>query len=73
MVAYLESLGCTNVEQCVLFYSFEFGGYTYSIADNLFDETMTLDEILRDADLMSCCGDAVDRDIMVCPSCGEHI
>ena len=74
---YLESLGFTIVE------SIEVDGYTtefhfdcddtfHSIYEDEFEIGDSLQMILHKATVYSCCGDPLDRDIMICPTCKEH-
>ena len=48
--------------------------------DNPFDEYVkdedieeySFEDIVEEADMYSCCGDVLDQDRMMCPSCKEH-
>jgi len=72
---YLESLGF-DVQPV-------FGDQSYvSFTDkDSIDFEISLDEfevgdpmymIYRSADQLSCCGDVLDKDYMICPTCNEH-
>ena len=75
--SYLESLGFTEVE-CVEVegydteFHFESDGIPCSIFEDEFQVGDTLSEILRAASFHSCCGDILDKDLMICPTCREH-
>jgi len=73
---YLESLGF-DIQ------SYDLGEQSYaSFTDkDLIDFEISLDEfevgdpmymIYRQADQFSCCGDILDKDYMICPTCKEH-
>jgi hypothetical protein len=72
---YLQSLGFTDVEDyggeeiCFI----DYDGYSRSIFLSEFDTTSSAKEILCSAVIYSCCGDVVNKDYMICPSCKEHI
>jgi len=70
-VAFLESLGFTDVEDNGDNISFE-GEYQMSIDVDDIKLTYTYADIERIADKYSCCGDILDDDIMICPTCKEH-
>jgi len=68
-ITFLNKNGAEDVEYHDGEYNFYHDGYFYSaqdIADNI-------NETLEDAVLWSCCGDEVNKDWMMCPSCKEHI
>lgn len=75
--SYLESLGFTEVE-CVEVegydteFHFESDGMPCSIFEDEFKVGDTPSEILRAASFHSCCGDILDKDLMICPTCHEH-
>jgi len=48
-------------------------GNEFSIGFDGFEIGDSLKDIEDAADIVSCCGDVVDRDIMICPTCKEHI
>ena len=53
--------------------SFEYDDYYRGI--EISDEDInnySFDDIVKEADMYSCCGDVLDEDIMMCPSCKEH-
>ena len=75
--SYLESLGFTEVE-CVEVegydteFHFESDGMPCSIYEDEFQVGDTSSEILRSSAFHSCCGDILDKDLMICPTCREH-
>jgi len=75
--SYLESLGFTEVE-CVEVegydteFHFESDGMPCSIYEDEFQVGDTSSEILRSSAFYSCCGDILDKDLMICPTCHEH-
>lgn len=77
--AYLESLGFTNCTN-ILFarnghtteYWFESGDMSCSIYADEFEIGDSVSQIMRAAEYYSCCGDLLDKDSMMCPSCREH-
>lgn len=74
---YLESLGFEDVEIVEVYgytteYHFNVDGTYCSIYDNEFEIGDSLPNILLNATIYSCCGDPLDRDIMICPTCKEH-
>jgi hypothetical protein len=72
---YLESLGLEiesfSVDNGKCFAYFE-DDYSYEIDLDDFDITDEIQKIYQKADIYSCCGDILDRDIMMCPTCKEH-
>ena len=71
-VQYLESLGFKVEGQYQDIISFS-GDYNYDISTEDFEIGDTVNQIVKNADIISCCGDVVDQDYMMCPSCKEHI
>lgn len=71
-VQYLESLGFKVEGQYQDIISFS-GDYDYDISTENFEIGDPINEIVKNADIISCCGDIVDQDYMMCPSCKEHI
>lgn len=76
-VNYLIELGFTNVEAVEVYgyeteYHFEDDGMPCSIFEENFEIGDTAGDILNAADFYSCCGDILDKDLMMCPSCKEH-
>lgn len=71
-VQYLESLGFKVEGQYQDIISFS-GDYNYDISIEDFEIGDTVNQIVKNADIISCCGDIVDQDYMMCPSCKEHI
>jgi hypothetical protein len=73
---YLKSLGFINTETIdVEGYDTEFHfdyAIFYSIYEDEFEIGDSLQTILHKATVYSCCGDPLDRDIMICPTCKEH-
>ncbi len=71
LVMHLENLGFTDIEDNGDNISFE-GDYQMSIDVDDISLTDTYAAIERKADKYSCCGDILDEDIMMCPTCKEH-
>ena len=71
LVEFIESLGFVDVEDNGDNISFE-GEYQMSIEVSEISLTDTGADIFRKADNYSCCGDVLDEDYMICPSCKEH-
>ena len=69
---YLKSLG-VQVLESITDVEFTANGYDYGISFNDFQIGDSLETICQNADLYSCCGDIVDQDLMMCPSCKEHV
>ena len=74
---YLESLGFTEVEysSCpgdITEYYFESYGRPCSIYEDEFEIGDSASQIMSAAEFYSCCGDPLDKDSMMCPSCKEH-
>ena len=74
---YLESLGFTEVEYAscpgdTTEYYFESDGMSCSIYADEFEIGDSVSQIMRAAEYYSCCGDVLDKDSMMCPSCKEH-
>ena len=75
--AYLESLGFTDVEYeaCpgdTTEYYFEWYGMMCSIESVRFEIGDSASQIMSAATFYSCCGDVLNKDSMMCPSCKEH-
>lgn len=70
-VAFLQSLGFTDVEDNGDNISFE-GDCQMSIDVEDIKLTDTNADIERKSDKYSCCGDILDEDYMLCPTCKEH-
>ena len=75
-VAYLESLGYeiqdyadNGLPGSTVSFT---GDYDYEIAFDEFEIGDTASSIENSADIYSCCGDILDKDYMICPSCKEH-
>jgi len=76
-INYLASLGFTNIEVIEVYgydteYHFEDDGMNRSIFDCEFDIKDTAPAILSVTTFYSCCGDILDKDYMICPTCKEH-
>ena len=71
--SFLIFSGCEDVEIVDKDIFFIDDGYQYSIHVDEIDKNWTATEIIKAAQLWSCCGVEVDRDIMICPKCKEHI
>lgn len=71
-VMHLENLGFTSVEDNGdnILFDGEYSGS--SIDTDEVELTDTAKDIERKADYYSCCGDILDKDIMICPTCHEH-
>lgn len=73
-VKHLHHIGCTNVDEWSNIISFDYNGYSYSVDGGLIDTTMTIGEIIKEADAVSCCGDLISYgDELVCPTCKENL
>ncbi len=70
-VAFLQSLGFSDVEDNGDNISFD-GDYQMGIDVDDISLTDTAADIERKADKYSCCGDILDEDYMICPTCKEH-
>jgi len=51
---------------------FDYDGYQCIIDFAEFDTDDAVTKIFNRANMYSCCGDILDRDIMMCPTCHEH-
>ena len=52
---------------------FETEGNYYEISSDSFDHGDSLNSILGSSEIYSgCCGEKMDSDFMICPSCKEH-
>ena len=76
-IAYLESLGfgavdCVEVEGYDTEFNFESDGMSCSIYEDEFEIGDSVSQIMSAAEFYSCCGDPMDKDSMMCPSCKEH-
>ena len=74
---YLASFGFTNIEIIEVNgydteYNFDDDGRPCAIFEREFEIGDTVGDILRAADFYSCCGDVLDKDYMICPTCKEH-
>ena len=71
LVNFMQSLGFTDVEDNGDNISFE-GEYSMSIDIAEISLLDSYTDIVRKADKYSCCGDVLDEDYMICPTCKEH-
>ena len=69
---YLKGLGVEILDHDHLGVSFR-ADYDYAIEWGEFFVGDSPETICRSADLYSCCGDIVDKDWMICPTCKEHV
>ena len=73
---YLKELGFSNIEPVEVYgYDTEIqyeGEYNCSILAKEFEVGDEMRDILKASDFYSCCGDILDKDYMICPSCKEH-
>lgn len=74
---YLAQLGFEDIETIVVDgydteYHFTDDNMNCSIYEDQFEVGDSVSEILRAATFYSCCGDELDKDYMICPSCKEH-
>lgn len=74
---HLKSLGFTStdtveVEGYDTEFHFECDNNFYTIYEDEFEISDSLRTILHNATIYSCCGDPLDKDIMICPTCKEH-
>ena len=53
-------------------FHFESDGMPCSIYEDEFEVGDSVSQIMRAATFYSCCGDPLDKDYMICPSCREH-
>ena len=68
----LEANGATSISiECEGIECYLNSEYTCILTENL-DGTEGIQEILREEVKYSCCGDILDQDHMLCPSCLEH-
>ena len=72
-VEYLKSIGAEIHDSFGTEVLFTANGYDYGISFSDFEIGDSLETICQNADLYSCCGDIVDQDWMMCPSCKEHV
>jgi hypothetical protein len=74
-IAYIDSLGLTAESftlsngECIISITDD---YDYEISTDEFEVGDSVQEILQRADMFSCCGDILDKDYMMCPTCKEH-
>lgn len=70
---YLEGLGCEIVDLRGTYIDFKYEDYDYIINAEAFNTGDTIKTILGYAEILSaCCGETLDKDRMICPSCKEH-
>ena len=74
---YLAQLGFEDVETVDVEgydteYQFTDDNMNCSIYADEFEIGNSVSQILRAATFYSCCGDELDKDYMICPSCKEH-
>ena len=81
LIVHLEKLGFTvhsfevQVDKGqVTLPSVEFSDthHDYTAETHLFSLEDTAKEVISRSDIYSCCGDVLDKDIMICPTCKEH-
>jgi len=70
-------VGFTEVEIVEVYgytteFHFESDGMTCSIFEDEFELGDSASDILRASPYYSCCGDILDKDLMICPTCHEH-
>lgn len=70
--AILIALGCKEVEVGEDYATFHDGTDYITIETCFIDETTTFDQLYLYQCYVSCCGDILDADYMICPTCGEH-
>lgn len=71
-VDYLNSIGLPvdhNDDEMVYF---DNDFYSCGIELENFDVGDSVEQIMNYADIYSCCGDVLDKDWMLCPTCKEH-
>lgn len=71
-IKHLESLGFSIEGFSHEDVAFEIDGYFADIDFDQFEVGDSYDTIYNRSNLYSCCGDILDRDYMICPSCKEH-
>jgi hypothetical protein len=74
---YLRELGFTEVDSIEVKgydteYNFENNGQFCAIFDDEFEVGDSISDIINASTFYSCCGDILDKDIMICPTCKEH-
>lgn len=74
---YLRELGFSEVVSIEVQgydteYNFENDGQFCAIFDDEFEVGDPIGDIISASTFYSCCGDILDKDIMMCPSCKEH-
>ena len=76
-VKYLRELGFTEVDAIEVKgydteYNFENDGLFCAIFDDEFEVGDPIKDIISSSTFYSCCGDILDKDSMICPTCKEH-
>jgi len=70
---YLEGLGCEILDVRGELIDFKYEDYDYIVDSKIFNTVDTIKSILYWAEILSpCCGETLDKDRMICPSCKEH-
>jgi len=70
---YLEELGCEIVDVRGSLIDFKYEDYDYIVDTESFNTGDAIKSILYWAEILSpCCGETLDKDRMICPSCKEH-
>jgi hypothetical protein len=72
IIEHLENLGFTNITDYgeTIVFSGEYPDSEIEIGD--INEDDTAEDIESKARYMSCCGEVLDKDHMICPECMEH-
>ena len=68
-ITFLNKNGAEDVEYVGGEYHFYHDGYNYS-TEGVYN---TISKTIEDSILYSCCGDEVNKDWIMCPSCKEYI
>jgi hypothetical protein len=71
-VDYLNSIGLKVEEFSDSNVAFDSGDYFCDIDFDEFEIGDTSQSICNSANIYSCCGDILDKDHMMCPTCYEH-
>lgn len=66
----VEEFHIATIEDCNSYIQLDIDGQFIHLDE--FTDINTLKEVLELGEFISCCGDLLDKDIMICPSCKEH-
>jgi len=71
-VDYLNSIGMKVEDFDKTNVSFDTGDYSADIEFDEFEIGDSFETIFNRSNIYSCCGDILDKDYMMCPTCYEH-